>query len=395
MKQRLLVVFGTRPEAIKMAPVVHELKRNPRFETLVCVTAQHRQMLDQVLDFFEIRPDFDLDIMKPGQDLFDVTSNVMLGMRAVIRQCKPDYVFVHGDTTTCFAASLAAFYERARVVHVEAGLRTGDFSAPFPEEMNRCLAARMAHIHFAPTERAAQNLLAEGVSAAAVHVTGNTVIDALLYAREKVQREYGVDYWRHRFGDRLFRNLVNDKLKRILITGHRRENFGDGLKQICETLVDLARKNPDWLLVYPVHMNPNVSGPVNAILGAQHNIHLIEPLEYDAFVWVMERADVIVTDSGGIQEEAPSLGKPVLVTREITERPEAVEAGTVKLVGTDPALLAQELGRLLGDPDYYRSMSRNHNPYGDGEAARRIQAVMADALPVAQLAVTLASTAVA
>ena len=368
-----------------MAPVVHELKRNSGFETLVCVTAQHRQMLDQVLEFFDIVPDFDLNIMQPGQDLFDVTSNVMLGMRNVIRKCKPEYVFVHGDTTTCFAASLAAFYERTKVVHVEAGLRTGDFSAPFPEEMNRCLAARMAHIHFAPTERAAQNLLAEGVNPESVHITGNTVIDALFMARDKISREYPQEYWRTRFGDRLFKNLMNAKLKRVLITGHRRENFGDGLKKICESLVTLAQKNPDWLLVYPVHMNPNVLGPVHAILGTQHNIHLIEPLEYDAFVWMMERADVIVTDSGGIQEEAPSLGKPVLVTREITERPEAVEAGTVKLVGTDPALLAAELERLLTDADYYRAMSRNHNPYGDGKAAVRIlSTIQGEIFPSAQ-----------
>lgn len=376
MTLRLLVVFGTRPEAIKMAPVVKALKSSEQFETRVCVTAQHRQMLDQVLEFFDITPDYDLDIMQPGQDLFDVTSNVMLGMRNVIRAFRPDYVLVHGDTTTCFAASLAAFYERTKVAHVEAGLRTGDFSAPFPEEMNRCLAARMAHLHFAPTRRAEENLLAEGVDPTSIHVTGNTVIDALLLAREKIQREYPADYWRQRFGERLFRNLMNDSLKRILITGHRRENFGAGLQNICESLVALAQRNPDWQLVYPVHMNPNVAGPVHAILGGQHNIHLIEPLEYDAFVWMMERADVIVTDSGGIQEEAPSLGKPVLVTREITERPEAVEAGTVKLVGTDPRLLASELEQLLGDGEYYRAMSRNHNPYGDGRAAGRIVGAM-------------------
>ncbi|HVL00516.1 MAG TPA: UDP-N-acetylglucosamine 2-epimerase (non-hydrolyzing) [Dongiaceae bacterium] len=380
MKPRLLVVFGTRPEAIKMAPLVHELKRRAEFETYVCVTAQHRQMLDQVLEFFEIRPDFDLDIMRPGQDLFDVTANVMLGLRSILRDVRPDYVFVHGDTTTCFAASLAAFYENAKVVHVEAGLRTGNFSAPFPEEMNRCLAARLAHLHFAPTQRAAANLLGEGVDPSLINVTGNTVIDALLFAREKIRREYPEQFWKTKLGERLHGAMLDSNCKKILITGHRRENFGAGLKRICEAFAELADQNPDWVLIYPVHMNPNVAAPVHAMLGNKQNIYLIEPLEYDAFVWMMEHTDVIVTDSGGIQEEAPSLGKPVLVTREVTERPEAVEAGTVKLVGTDSALLVRELSLLLSDIDYYSAMSRNHNPYGDGLASTRISSVVARSL---------------
>lgn len=376
MKQRLLVVFGTRPEAIKMAPVVHALKTRPEFNVRVCVTGQHRQMLDQVLQFFEIVPDMDLDIMRPGQDLFDVTCQVLLGMRTVLREFRPEYVFVHGDTTTCLAASLAAFYEKINIVHVEAGLRTGDLQAPFPEEANRCLTGRLACLHFAPTRQAASNLLEEGVSADAIHITGNTVIDALLYAKEKLARDYDGQYWMARFGERLYQAMLDPLRKKVLVTGHRRENFGTGIQTICETLAALAKAHPDWLMVYPVHMNPNVKGPVEALLGAIANIHLIEPLEYDAFVWMMDHADVIVTDSGGIQEEAPSLGKPVLVTRDITERPEAVEAGTVKLVGTSATLIRRELTRLLTDTDYYNAMSMRINPYGDGKASSRLTHVV-------------------
>lgn len=377
MSVRLLVVFGTRPEAIKMAPVVHALKAHPEFDVRICVTGQHRQMLDQVLELFDIVPDVDLDIMKPGQDLFDVTAQVLLGMRAVLREFRPDYVFVHGDTTTCLAVSLAAFYEKVKVAHVEAGLRTGDLQAPFPEEANRCIAGRLATLHFAPTRNAASNLLKEGVADTDIHVTGNTVIDALLYTREKLQRQYEEHQWMARIGVPLYRDMTNACLKRVLVTGHRRENFGVGIRNICETLVQLSRQHPNWVMVYPVHMNPNVKGPVESLLGGVPNIYLIEPLEYDAFVWMMDHADVIVTDSGGIQEEAPALGKPVLVTREITERPEAVSAGTVKLVGTDSVRLHLELSRLLTDEHYYQSMSRCTNPYGDGLAASRIAKVIA------------------
>lgn len=376
MKQRLLIVFGTRPEAIKMAPVVHALKSRPEFDVRVCVTGQHRQMLDQVLQFFDIVPDMDLDIMKPGQDLFDVTCQVLLGMRKVLRDFRPEYVFVHGDTTTCLAASLAAFYEKVNIAHVEAGLRTGDLQAPFPEEANRCLTGRLAFLHFAPTSQAASHLLEEGVPASAVHITGNTVIDALLYAKEKLARAYDESYWGNRFGARLHQAMVDPERKKVLVTGHRRENFGTGIQTICETLASLASEHPDWLMVYPVHMNPNVKGPVETLLGNIPNVHLIEPLEYDAFVWMMDHADVIVTDSGGIQEEAPSLGKPVLVTREITERPEAVEAGTVKLVGTSATLIRRELTRLLTDSSYYDAMSMRTNPYGDGNASSRLTAVL-------------------
>ena len=372
MTTRLLVVFGTRPEAIKMAPVVHELRRHHQFLTQVCVTAQHRQMLDQVLAFFEITPDYDLDIMQAGQDLFDVTTKVLMGMRTVIRQARPDYVLVHGDTTTCMAASLAAFYEKVKVVHVEAGLRTGDLQAPFPEEANRVITARLANLHFAPTRSARENLLREGVDESTVTITGNTVIDALFYACEKLERSYSDTHWQQHFGAAFFSDWTSARYQRVLITGHRRENFGEGIAAICHTLASLAARNPHWYFTYPVHLNPNIKEPVDRILGGFANIKLMPPQEYDAFVWLMANADVIVTDSGGIQEEAPSLGKPVLVTREVTERPEAVEAGTVKLVGTQPERLAFELNRLLTDASHYQTMSRSTNPYGDGLASQRI-----------------------
>lgn len=374
MKTRVLVVFGTRPEAIKMAPVVNVLRQGSGYDVRVCVTGQHREMLDQVLAFFSIEPDFDLDIMRPGQDLYDITSAVLAGVRDVLRQWHPHYVFVHGDTTTCMAAAMAAFYERIMVVHVEAGLRTGDLSAPFPEEMNRCVVGRLARLHFAPTVRAQDCLLREGIDPGTVLVTGNTVIDALQLALAKIETGYGLEYWESRFGAALASQIMDVKRKKVLITGHRRENFGEGIVNICHTLAALAREHPDWLLVFCVHRNPKVSEPVNAILAGYDNVALIEPLEYDAFVWMMNAVDVIVTDSGGVQEEAPSLGKPVLVTREVTERPEAVESGTVKLVGTHSERLRQELARLLNDTEYYHSIAVRKNPYGDGYASHRIRA---------------------
>ena len=366
---KILTIFGTRPEAIKMAPVVRALAADPSsFDSRVCVTAQHRRMLDQVLRLFAIQPDHDLDLMRPGQDLTDITANVLIGLRDVLRTERPDLVLVHGDTTTTSAASLAAFYQRIPVGHVEAGLRTGNIHAPWPEEMNRRLTGQIAEWHFAPTERAQANLLREGVEPRRITVTGNTVIDALL---EIVQRlrddqdlraevESGFDFLASIQGQRL-----------ILVTGHRRENFGAGFERICQALARLADR-PDVRIVYPVHLNPNVQEPVHRLLGGRDNIHLIEPLDYLPFVALMDRADLLITDSGGVQEEAPSLGKPVLVMRETTERPEAVEAGTVRLVGTDDSAIVREAERLLDDPAAYESMSRAHNPYGDGQAALRI-----------------------
>lgn len=365
---KILTIFGTRPEAIKMAPVVRALAADPSFDSRVCVTAQHRRMLDQVLRLFAIQPHHDLDLMRPGQDLTDITANVLIGLRDILSTERPDLVLVHGDTTTTSAASLAAFYQRIPVGHVEAGLRTGNIYAPWPEEMNRRLTGRIAEWHFAPTERAQANLLHEGVEPRRITVTGNTVIDALL---EIVQRlrddqdlraevESGFDFLASIQGQRL-----------ILVTGHRRENFGAGFERICQALARLADR-PDVRILYPVHLNPNVQEPVHRLLGGRDNIHLIEPLDYLPFVALMDRADLLITDSGGVQEEAPSLGKPVLVMRETTERPEAVEAGTVRLVGTDDSAIVREAERLLDDPAAYESMSRAHNPYGDGQAARRI-----------------------
>ncbi len=363
---RILTVFGTRPEAIKMAPVVGALAAEPGFDTKLCVTAQHRQMLDQVLDIFGLRPHFDLDLMKSGQDLSDVTTGVLLGMREVYRQWRPDLILVHGDTTTTLAASLSAYYARVRVGHVEAGLRTFNKYAPWPEEINRRLTGGVTDLHFAPTERAAENLRREGVSGAGIHITGNTVIDALLEVVDRLRRDEALS---HRFSKQF---AFLDPAKRlILVTGHRRENFGEGFESICRALRDIAARG-DVQVVYPVHLNPNVQDPVRRLLGQRSDVHLIEPLDYLPFVYLMDRSYLIITDSGGVQEEAPSLGKPVLVMRETTERPEAVEAGTVKLVGTDRAKIVGETNRLLDDPLAYEGMSRAHNPYGDGFAAKRI-----------------------
>ena len=365
---KILSVFGTRPEAIKMAPVVKELEKHPgRFQSVVCVTAQHRQMLDQVLQLFAIAPDYDLDIMKPGQDLFDVTCNVLQGLKPVLEKERPDIVLVHGDTTTAMAASLAAFYTRIRVGHVEAGLRTGDKGAPFPEEMNRRVVGVLGDLHFAPTEMARRNLLAEGVPDNSVWVTGNTVIDALLAVAARVQDDAAQ---RTRFEEQFA--FLDSARRLILVTGHRRENFGAGFEQICHALAEIARRVPDVEILYPVHLNPNVQEPVRRILGNSPQVHLIEPLDYLPFVYLMERCHLIITDSGGVQEEAPSLGKPVLVMRDTTERPEALEAGTVKLVGADKDRIVSEALLLLNDSAAYLAMSRAHNPYGDGKAAFRI-----------------------
>lgn len=375
MTLRVLTVFGTRPEAIKMAPVVLGLQQAEGIESLVCVTAQHREMLDQVLNLFEITPDYDLNIMKPGQDLYDVTANALLGMRDVLRDCKPDLVLVHGDTTTCFAAALAAFYEQIKVGHVEAGLRTGDMSAPFPEEANRSLVGRLTSYHFAPTDGARQNLLKENVKEASTTVTGNTVIDALLMVRDKVNKIPDAD-WQNQFGESLFNRIIDTKRKLVLITGHRRENFGQGFVDLCGAIKTLADKHPDWDLIYPVHLNPNVQKPVNEILGDTENVFLIAPQDYAPFVWLMDKCDLILTDSGGIQEEGPSLGKPVLVMRDVTERPEAIDAGTVCLVGTDKNKIIQNVEDVLLNNDVYETMSKAHNPYGDGKAVIRILAVL-------------------
>lgn len=365
-----------------MAPVVRKLASRPDiFESRVCVTAQHRQMLDQVLNLFGIIPDHDLDIMKPGQDLFDITCNVLQGLKSVLAQERPDIVLVHGDTTTTMAASLAAYYLRIPVGHVEAGLRTGFKYAPFPEEINRHVAGVIADLHFAPTPWARDNLLREGIDPDSIHVTGNTVIDALLQVAEKVrQPEISADIIaalapRLPF---LQSGAPGPEPRLLLVTGHRRENFGEGFENICLALAELAEAYPETEIIYPVHLNPNVQEPVRRILGgkAYPNIHLIEPVDYLPFVWLMDRSHLIITDSGGVQEEAPSLGKPVLVMRETTERPEAVEAGTVRLVGTDRERIVAEARRLMDDARAYEEMSRAHNPYGDGKAAERIAEVL-------------------
>lgn len=362
---RILTVFGTRPEAIKMAPVVKALEASTVLDARVCVTSQHRQMLDQVLELFAIRPEWDLDIMRPGQTLNDITSGVLAGMAAVFDDWRPDRILVHGDTTTAFAASLAAYYRKIPVGHVEAGLRTGNRYSPWPEEMNRRLTGALADLHFAPTSRARDNLLAENAPADSVYVTGNTVIDALTMTRDRLL----ADAAQVRGHDDRFAFLGPKRL--ILVTGHRRESFGEGLRRMCLALADLAARG-DVTVLYPVHLNPNVKGPVHEILGGLPDIHLTEPEDYLPFVYLMNRCALIITDSGGIQEEAPSLGKPVLVTRDTTERPEAVEAGTVIITGTDRAKIVAEASRLLDDAGHYDRMSHAHNPYGDGHAARRI-----------------------
>jgi UDP-N-acetylglucosamine 2-epimerase (non-hydrolysing) len=363
---KILTVFGTRPEAIKMAPVISCLRRAKGIESEVCVTAQHRQMLDQVLQLFDIRPDHDLNIMKPGQDLTDITTNILTGLRVILKRQRYDMLLVHGDTTTTLAASLAAFYGKVSVAHVEAGLRTGNLNSPWPEEMNRSVVGRIATLHFSPTERARQSLLAEGVSESTIRVTGNTVIDALEQVVSKLQFD------RH-LNDRFARefSFLEPTKRLVLVTGHRRENFGDGFSQVCAALARLSKRR-DIQIVYPVHLNPSVQAPVRRILSNVKNVHLIEPQDYLPFVYLMTRAYLIITDSGGVQEEAPSLSKPVLVTRDTTERPEAVDAGTVRLVGTDAERIVRECNLLLDDADAYERMARALNPYGDGKAATRI-----------------------
>jgi UDP-N-acetylglucosamine 2-epimerase (non-hydrolysing) len=367
---KVMLVFGTRPEAIKMAPLVKGLQaRADELDTVVCVTAQHREMLDQALTLFEIVPDHDLNIMKPGQDLFDITGHILNGLKPVLVHEKPDLVLVHGDTTTTLAASLAAYYSGILVGHVEAGLRTGNKLAPYPEEMNRRLTGAIADVHYAPTGVAQANLLREGVAATAIHVTGNTVIDALLAVVHKLRNDAQAQKnLQERFA------FLDPTRRLILVTGHRRENFGQGFQNICQALADIASEHGDVEILYPVHLNPNVRQPVSEILAARklYNVHLIEPVDYLPFVYLMDRAHLIITDSGGVQEEAPSLGKPVLVMRETTERPEAVDAGTVRLVGTSREKIVGEARRLLTDEAEYAKMSRAHNPYGDGKAVQRI-----------------------
>ena len=368
--KKILIVFGTRPEAIKMAPLVKAFKNNNNFDTRVCVTAQHRQMLDQVLEIFEIVPEYDLNIMKAGQDLYDITANVLVGIRDVLTDFEPDVVFVHGDTSTTFSTSLAAYYAKVKVGHIEAGLRTYDIYSPWPEEGNRQLTGILANYHFAPTAQSQENLLKEGKDKNNIFVTGNTVIDALMYVvhridnqpelKQKIRAKISAQY------------PLETQRKVILVTGHRRENFGQGFINICEGLKQIALNNPEIDIVYPVHLNPNVQRPVNEILSNIANIYLIDPLQYEEFIYLMSQAYFIITDSGGIQEEAPSLGKPVLVMRDTTERPEAIAAGTVKLVGCDQAVLVREAEKLLNDQNEYEMMSRAHNPYGDGKACERI-----------------------
>ena len=374
-----MLVFGTRPEAIKMAPLVKAFQaKNNEFETIVCVTGQHREMLDQVLHLFDIKPDFDLNIMKQGQDLYDITSRVLLGMRDVFKVCKPDILFVHGDTTTSTAAALAGFYQQIPVAHVEAGLRTNDIYSPWPEEMNRQITGRIATYNLSPTQLSRQNLLKENVDENKITVTGNTVIDALHWVTAKIKSDKKLD-------DNLSldlkskgydtKRLVGNR-RLILITGHRRENFGDGFLHICHAIQDLAKKFPEVDFVYPMHLNPNVRKPIHQVFGEDlnnlGNIFFIEPLEYLPFVFLMEKSDIVLTDSGGIQEEAPGLGKPVLVMRNTTERPEAVDAGTVKLVGTDYDAIVDNVSKLLTDRNLYNKMSKATNPYGDGKTCERI-----------------------
>ena len=369
---KILIVFGTRPEAIKMAPLVKEFQKNSDiFETKVCVTAQHREMLDQVLELFEITPDYDLDIMKPGQDLYDVTSNVLLGLKPVLADFKPDVVFVHGDTSTTFAASLAAFYQQIKVAHIEAGLRTGNIYSPWPEEANRQLTTQITAYHFAPTSTSKANLLKENVNSQSIEITGNTVIDALFLALDKIKTNQQLETEIVQQLSKLDYEFQDNK-KIILVTGHRRENHGQGFINICSALKEIALSNPNIDIVYPVHLNPNVQKPVKELLNNVANIHLIEPLQYEQFIYMMDKSYFIITDSGGVQEEAPSLGKPVLVMRDTTERPEALDAGTVKLVGTNSELIVKEAQKLLDNKDAYNNMSKASNPYGDGHACEKV-----------------------
>lgn len=364
---KTLCVFGTRPEAIKMAPLHIALSADERFEAKLCVTGQHREMLDQVLSLFAIDPDYDLNIMKPGQDLTDITTAILQGMKKILFDYKPDVILVHGDTATTFATTLAAYYQQIPVAHVEAGLRTGNIYSPWPEEANRKLTGALATLHFAPTDTSRDNLLREGVEPSRIFITGNTVIDALLDVVERLREDQAL---RAKAAEPTA--FLDADRQLILVTGHRRESFGDGFERICQALRELANMHPEVDIVYPVHLNPNVREPVQRLLSNVGNIHLIEPLDYLPFVYLMNRAHIILTDSGGIQEEAPSLGKPVLVMRNTTERPEAVVAGTVRLVGTDVNVIVRELHDLMVDDEVYRTMSVAHNPYGDGQACKRI-----------------------
>lgn len=379
MTKKIMLVFGTRPEAIKMAPLVKEFEKHPdKFETVVCVTGQHRQMLDQVLALFDIKPDYDLNIMKQGQDLYDVTARVLTGMRDVLKEAQPDVVLVHGDTTTSTAAALASFYQQIPVGHVEAGLRTHNIYSPWPEEMNRQITGRIATYNFAPTPLSRDNLLAEGVASDKITVTGNTVIDALYMVVNKIKKDASLD---GRLAVELFNGGYDtsrtNTRKLVLITGHRRENFGDGFISMCRAIKTLTEKYPDVDFVYPMHLNPNVRRPIHEVFGENltglGNMFFIEPLEYLSFVYLMEKSNIVLTDSGGIQEEAPGLGKPVLVMRDTTERPEALSAGTVKLVGTDYDKIVNEVSALLDDSDHYDTMAKAVNPYGDGKASERIR----------------------
>lgn len=365
--KKVLTVFGTRPEAIKMAPLVQALAEDERFDARVCVTAQHREMLDQVLELFEITPDYDLNLMKTGQTLNDITSGILLELKPVLQDFKPDVVLVHGDTATTFAASLAAYYEKIPVGHVEAGLRTGDIYSPWPEEANRKLTGALAKYHFAPTEISKQNLLKENYSETDIYITGNTVIDALLKVVEKIKINENLQQELKQYY-----SFIEESKDLVVITGHRRENFGCGFENICTAIAESAKNNPDVQYVYPVHLNPNVQEPVNRLLSGLNNVYLIEPLEYLPFVNLMRLSTVILTDSGGIQEEAPSLGKPVLVMRDTTERPEAVKAGTVKLVGTNKDVIVKSLAELLKKGEEYQKMSKAHNPYGNGSSCVKI-----------------------
>ena len=382
--KKILVVFGTRPEAIKMAPLVKEFEKHTDFfEAKVCVTAQHREMLDQVLELFEIEPDYDLNLMKPKQDLYDITSSVLLEMKEVLSDFKPDIVLIHGDTTTTSSVALAAFYKQIRIGHVEAGLRTYNLYSPWPEEANRQITGVLANYHFAPTITSKENLLKENKKEENIIVTGNTVIDALFLMLEKIESDKNL---KERIINNLQKQLQITNHQSpitnhfILVTGHRRENFGQGFINICKALKEIALKNPQIDIIYPVHLNPNVQKPVKKLLSNIKNIYLINPLQYEEFIYLMDKSYLIITDSGGIQEEAPSLGKPVLVMRNTTERPEAVEAGTVKLVGTDRKKIIKETQKLLDDKEYYNKMSKSHNPYGDGKASQEIVRFLKDKL---------------
>ncbi len=381
--KKVMLVFGTRPEAIKMAPLVKEFQKHPdTFQTIVCVTGQHREMLDQVLHLFEITPDYDLNIMKQGQDLYDVTARVLVGMRDVLKEAQPDVVLVHGDTTTSTAAALAAFYQQIPVGHVEAGLRTHNIYSPWPEEMNRLITSRIATYHFSPTPLSKENLLKENVAESAITVTGNSVIDALYMVVDKIKQDAALSQELSGVLAKAGYDVARlaDGKKLVLITGHRRENFGDGFINMCTAIKDLTQKYPDVDFVYPMHLNPNVRKPIREVFGEDlsdlGNMFFIEPLEYLSFVYLMEKCNIVLTDSGGIQEEAPGLGKPVLVMRDTTERPEALSAGTVKLVGTDYAKIVGEVSRLIDDAEYYDTMSKAVNPYGDGLACDRIVNVL-------------------